>query len=313
MLRFLFIGCVAGFLGVARGPSPVTAGSQDPPVFSSSTQLVVLHVSVQDRRGGFISDLPREAFAVLEDGQPQRVTLFINEESAVTVGLVIDNSISMQPHRDLVLAATDAFARSVQSQDQLFAVVFNEHVRRVLQTREPFTNEARVLHAALSAAITARGRTALFDALLDGLAYADQSEHQRKVLVVIGDGGDNESTHSFADVLRHAQASNVRIYAIALVDPVDRDANPKRFRQLAEATGGQMFAPRDPRNVNDALQRIAADIRHTYTLGYEPARGADGTFRQVSVHVTPPPGVRPVVRTRTGYLAARHRAPEAGP
>jgi len=145
---------------------------------------------------------------------------------------------------------------------------------------------------------------AFFDAVVEGIDYLASATNQRKVLVIIGDGGDNESERTFDEVLRRAQGSNVLMYAVALVDPVDSEASPKRLDQLARATGGVVFTPGTRGTVQDVLQRIAVDIHHTYTLGYEPDRAADGSLRKVDVRVSAPGGVRPIVRTRSGYLAA---------
>jgi VWFA-related protein len=167
----------------------------------------------------------------------------------------------------------------------------------------PVTNSPPVLGVALTRAIVARGRTAFFDAVIEGLAYAERGEHARQVLVIIGDGGDNESRVTFDDMLRRAQASNAMIYTVTLVDPLDREARPERMEQLASATGGAAFEPRSRHEVSSVLQRVAADIRHTYTIGYTPDRPADDTFRRIRVVVTPPDRNRVTVRTRTGYLA----------
>ena len=85
---------------------------QAPPSFKSTSEIVVLHVSVVDGRAGFVSGLPKEAFSIYEDGRPQPIALFSNDDTPVTVGLVIDSSGSMAPRRAAVIAAGMAFAES---------------------------------------------------------------------------------------------------------------------------------------------------------------------------------------------------------
>ena len=92
-----------------------------------------------------------------------------------------------------------------------------------------------------------------------------QSHHPRRVLVVVGDGGDNASTTTFEHVLREAQASNAAIYTVGIIDPLEREANPGLLKRLAQATGGEAFFPRHVDDVDDVLQTIADDIRHSYT------------------------------------------------
>jgi Ca-activated chloride channel family protein len=285
----------------------VTAGalvaSRQEPRFSTTSDLVVLHVNVRDRDGGFISDLPQQAFAVFEDLRPQPLSLFVNDDAPVTVGLVIDNSISMRENRLLVIAAAEEFARSGHARDEVFALAFNEHVSPVLPPGTPFTGDSSTLGAALTGAITAQGKTALFDAVLAGIAYADRGTHPRKVLVVIGDGGDNASTATFDATVKAVQTSNATIYTVVLADPLDPEANPGRMARLARVSGGETFRPRSAEEISRVLQSVARDIRHTYTIGYTPDRAADGTYRRVRVIVTPPDSRRVVVRTREGYVA----------
>jgi hypothetical protein len=95
---------------------------------------------------------------------------------------------------------------------------------------------------------------------------------------------------------------------VTLADPLDREANPRLLEELAKLSGGVNFKPRNRRDVASVLQQISRDIRHTYTLGYVPAKPADGSFRQVRVVVTPPSGQKVTVRTRGGYLAAKAEA-----
>jgi len=281
--------------------------------FVSSTDLVVMHVNVKDRSGAFLSDLPPQAFSVFEDDRPQEVRLLVREDTPVTIGLLIDNSISMRETSELMIAAAADFARASHPGDEIFALAFNDNVGAVLPPEAPFTDDPVVLKRALGGAITAIGRTALFDALVSGLDYAGHGTHPRRVLVVVSDGGDNASTATLAEVTKLVQASNATIYTVTLSDPLDHDANPKRMAELAKLSGGEAFRPRDRRALADVLQGIARDIRQTYTLGYTPLRPPDGTWRQLRVVVTPPAGRRVVVRTRSGYLsppAASHTSDE---
>lgn len=292
----------------------LTLRSQDvsPPTFTSRAELVVLHVNVRRADGGFVSALPRDAFTVLEDGQPQPVELFLEQDTPVTVGLVVDNSISMHANRELVVAAAGEFARAGHERDARFAIVFNERVTSALPPARPFTADAQTLEQALMLSITARGRTAFFDAVVQGLAYTERGEHPRRVLVVIGDGGDNESAVTYAQMLRRAQAANVVVYTVTLADPLDREARPERMKELAAVTGGEPFLPRSRTDVSRVLRQIADDIRHTYTLAYAPTRPADDTLRRVRVIVSPPARQRLTVRTRTAYFAESRR-PEPTP
>lgn len=283
------------------------ATSSRQPQFTTGTELVVLHVTVTDRRG-YVPGLPETAFRIFEDDVPQRLRFFGGEDAPATVGLLVDASGSMREGRDRVVAAVTSFVADSHPQDEVFALAFNEHVVPVLPAEMPFVNDARTLQAALTRAIVARGRTALYDAVAAGLAEVARGHHARRALVLVADGGDNASTLGFDQLLRRAQSSNATIHAIGLLDPVDREASPRRLRALAAATGGTAHFPRGLDDVDEAFERIARDLRQGYTLGYVPdADAPDGRFRRLRVEVTPPDGRRVTVRTRAGYLAGGTR------
>ena len=293
---------IGAFL-VTTLPSMTTA-SQERPLFSTESDLVVVHANIKDRSGAYVTGLTREAFAILEDGRPQKAELFASEDAPVTVGLLIDSSGSMQPNRERVIAAAAAFAEASHPSDELFALAFNDSVNPALPAAAPFTSDVVVLQGALTNTIRANGRTALFDAIAAGLEYLGRGRHQRRVLVIVSDGGDNASRTTFEEIVTKTQASNAVIYTVALVDPVDRDANPGLLRRIAQANGGEAFTPKNADAITEVLQRIARDIRHTYTLGYVSTNNVrDGAFRQIRLIVQPPDRRRLVVRTRSGYLA----------
>ena len=273
-------------------------------MFSTASDLVVVHATIKDRDGAYVRGLTRDAFAILEDGRAQNAQLFTSEDAPVTVGLLIDSSGSMQPIRERVIAAAAAFAGASHPSDELFALGFNDSVTSALPPTAPFTSDVRVLQGALTSTIRAYGRTALFDAIAAGLEYLGRGRHERRVLVIVSDGGDNASRTTFDEVVAKTQTSNAVIYTVALVDAVERDSNPGLLKRIAQANGGEAFAPKNPDDIVEVLQRIAQDIRQTYTLGYVSTNNArDGAFRQIRLIVQSPDRRRLVVRTRSGYLA----------
>jgi len=295
---------VAAAAALALSSAEFQTLAQQSPDFSAKSELVVLHVLVKERSGGYVSGLPRDAFRVFEEGRPQDIRFFAPEDAPVTVGLVIDNSGSMGPVRDRVMAASTAFVESSNPRDEVFALVFDDDVRPVLASSAPFTSEAGVLRRALADVSRPAGRTSLYDAVDRGLRYVLQGSRERQVLVVVSDGGDNASEAGFAGTLISTQASNTAIYAVALVDPLDLESDPGRLKRFAATSGGAMFSPRDIAGVDLALQQIARDIRHSYTIGYEPSivRRPSG-FHRLRVDVRSPDGRRLVTRTREGYYA----------
>jgi len=298
------IGLVAATLLLL--PVRVNVQDQEPPVFSADSELVVLHVTIKDRRGAYVSGLPQEAFSVVEDGRAQTVRFFADTDTPVTAGLLVDSSASMYPNRRVVIAGATSFAEASGPRDEIFALAFNEEVHAALPPTAPFTNDSTVLRAALEHHVTARGRTALYDAISTGVQYLSRGTRERKVLIVLSDGGDNASQATQDESVRKALASNAVIYTIAVVLPGVRDANPALLKELAQASGGESFRTdmAATHEIAEALGKIARDIRHTYTIGYTSTNTArDGAFRRVRVVVKAPPGRPLIVRSRAGYIA----------
>ena len=283
-----------------------SSAPQDRPTFKASSELVVMHVSVRDGGGRYITGLTRDAFTVIDDGKPQTLEMFSADEVPASVGFLIDNSNSMRPNRDRVIASAVAFANNSHPQDEIFVLTFNEKVRhawgpRVISETDP-GNFAR----AMSEAIVAQGMTAIYDGITAGLSRLEHAKHTRQVLIAVSDGGDNASKAKLDDVLKRVHESDATVYSVALVDPLMRDgSNPKLLRQLARATGGEFYYPRRINDISTAFQNIAKDIRNAYTLAYIPTKGIDddpGRRRAVRVYVRSQDGRVLRVRTRDGYF-----------
>lgn len=273
-------------------------------VFTTRSDLAVLHVSVIDRRSGFVAGLPRDAFTVFEDGRRQTIAFFDSEDSPAAVGLVIDASTSMHRKREALIAGGLAFARSSHPQDEMFAIFFNERVRFGLPDGQPFTSDLGVFRTALQQA-TARGKTALFDAVVTALEHIQRSSSGKKALVVISDGGDNASRQTRAAVLEAVHRSTALVYTICLVDEADAydgDADPDTLEELAKASGAESFELRRIDDVTRVLERIAKDIRSGYLIGYVPSSEKSGR-RALRVEVNAPDRRRLTVRTRSSYGA----------
>jgi Ca-activated chloride channel family protein len=264
---------------------------------------VVLHATAQNHKGTLISGLGKEDFRVYEDGVPQEIKHFSHEDIPVTVGLVVDNSGSMRPKRADVIAAALAFVRSSNPMDQMFVVTFNEKVSFGLPGDMPFTDDVVKLGTALSR-ISANGETALYDAVAAALEHLKKGGRDKKVLIVISDGGDNASRHNLAQIRTIAGHPDAIIYTIGIFDEQDSDQNPHVLKQLAKDTGGEAFLPESLKEVLPICERIARDVRNQYTIAYIPSnRKPDGTYRNILVRASAPGRGHLVIRTRAGYFA----------
>lgn len=267
-----------------------------------TSALVVLPVKVTDDKGMFVDGLKAENFRVFEDGRPQNVALFRDEDTPVTVGLIVDHSRSMGPKLPGVIAAVRTFAHSSNPEDEMFVVDFNENVSVELLEGKAFTSDAAELEKAVSA-VSARGQTALYDAVIEGLTHIELGHHDNKALIIVSDGGDNASRSKFSEMLALARRSHVMIYSIGLVDDSGEEENPKILEKLSKATGGITFLTSRGHEVTEISKQIARDLREQYTLGYvPPPRTGRDSFRKIGVEVSAPGGVKVHVRTRPGYF-----------
>lgn len=302
------LGGVLGLLWVTpvkarrQEPVPRTAATDEQPVFRAHTSLVMLRVNVFDGHSDAVGQLPRDAFRVYEDGVEQAVDFFEDRDVPVAVGLLIDNSSSMLTRQPMVRAAVRAFAESSHDSDEMFTLVFNEHVRLGLPPSLQFTQDHDLLLSALSR-YQAGGLTALHDAVIEGLSHLSESSNQKRVLVVLSDGEDNASQRSESDMLYRASQSNALIYTIWTGEVANERGNPGLLRSLARRTGGVAYAPRTERATIAAFSEVAGNIRRAYTLGYTPSNSArDGSYRHVKVLIRAP-GRKLTIRVREGYIA----------
>lgn len=271
--------------------------------FSARSDLVVLNVAVTDSRGAFVSGLPQDAFKVIDEGQPKKVEFFAEQDAPATIGLLIDASGSMLENRDRVIAGVAEFARASHPDDEFLPLIFSEQLTTVLPPGR-FTSDPAELRDVLTRSLAARGRTAFHDALAGAVERVGQGRYERKVLIVLSDGGDNASRLSLNEAFDKVLASNLVIYSIALVDPLALDKNPKALRGLADGTGGLAFEPANVSVVSRAFQAIAHDIRSRYTVAYAPSDSENGGhLRRVRVVIEAPGRTNLKVRTRTGYIA----------
>ena len=272
------------------------------PVFRAESNLVVLHVNVFDGHSDAVPQLPQNAFQVFEDGVPQTIELFNDHSVPVATGLVIDNSSSMLTRRAMVTAGVHAFAASSQPGDEMFTIVFNEHVRYGLPDHMPFTAHRGILEASFQR-YPPGGMTALHDAVVEGLAHLEDSSNQKRVLVILSDGEDNASHQSRANMLYRATRSNALIYTIWAGEVSTERGNPSLLRKLAAGNGGVSYTPDSEREVIDAFTTIAGNIRRVYTIGYAPTNTRkDGSYRRIKVMVQAP-GKRLRLGVRDGYTA----------
>lgn len=284
----------------ARPKVPIAKEQQK---IAGEASLVVLPVVVTDRQGRFVSGLQEDDFRVFEDGKPQTISLFREEDVPVTVGLVVDGSESVRSKQREVTSAAVSFVEASSRAGEIFVVNFNERATLGLPPNVLFSESVEQLEEAVSRRVP-EGETALYDAMLMAIEHLKLGSREKKALVVISDGADNASRANFHRVLAAAEKDAVIIYTVGIFDERQEDANPEILEELGKRTGGRAYLASSAKGLPGISQQIARELREQYTLAYVPSNlEHDGGFRTVRVVAEAPGQGKLIVRTRAGYLA----------
>jgi VWFA-related protein len=268
--------------------------------FRAGTDLVALNVSAFDETGQLLNGLPKSAFTVLENGVQQDISVFLQEDVPVSLGLIVDTSGSMERKWRRVVSSTLAMIEASNPQDEVFAIFFNE----AAALAQGFTSDIGLLERSLRS-IHPQGGTAMRDAVLLGIDHLrTHAKLDKRVLVVITDGEDNSSFSTQLRLVEEARRSNVIVYSIGLLgEEIQRSAAAARqsLEELTVATGGRSWFPGGVSEIAAITPEIAHEIRNQYIVGYKPTDPTkDGSWRTITVELNVPGAT---VRTRPGYYA----------
>ena len=274
--------------------------------FVKKVDEVTLTASVLDQRKHLVTDLGKANFTVYEDGQPQEIKLVRPEDIPVSIGILVDNSGSMRTKRNAVSKAVVNLVQASNPDDEVFVVNFNDEP----YLDQDFTNKVALMKEALDRSDT-RGGTALYDAVIAAADHlAKGAKREKKVLLVVTDGEDNESRRNLEDAIRSVQNENgPTIYTIGILD----EGKQRRIRRALEGmslqTGGVAFFPKNLDEVDEISREVAHDIRNQYRITYKPSNpGPKGVYHQVRVEAHAPGYKELQVRTRTGYYAEEQKS-----
>ena len=288
----------------------LVVAAQQTTTFRAGIDLVNIGVVVTDSRGNLVTGLTAEDFVVTEDGRPQTVRYFAAGDRSgppapeMHLGLLLDVSGSMGEDLGFTKTAAIKFLNTLTEAVDITVVDFDTHVRVSRYGQRDF---ARLVERIREQ--KARGNTALYDAI--GM-YVDgaQGQNGRKIMLLYTDGGDTRSAMRFGETLDLLKASDVTVYVIGVLQhqtQASRGAQRPVLQQIAEATGGQAFFPLSVRNLDSVYDKVLAEIRAQYTVGYVSTNDeADGTWRKVEIEVKRQDGrdYRDVrIRARKGYYA----------
>lgn len=269
--------------------------------------LVLIPVTVIDSMSRFVTGLEKEHFKLFEDNQAQTIISFSSEDTPVSVGVVFDCSGSMGDKLVKSREAVAQFVKRANPEDEFFLMQFSD-ATNLLQafTMSPAEIQNRLTFT------QSKGRTALLDAVYRAIHETKKAGNPRKALVIISDGGDNNSRYSEGEIKRLVKEADVQIYAIGIYEPIgarsrtpEELTGPGLLTQIAEQTGGRQYPIENVTELADVATKIGVELRNQYILGYAPRNQQhDGKYRRVQVKLNQPKGLPPLrAYWRMGYYA----------
>jgi Ca-activated chloride channel family protein len=262
-----------------------------------SVKVVQVNALVSDRSGKFISGLTADQFRLREDGTPQKILHFADEQAPLEIVVAMDISGSMGAAIEDLKSAVRQFIARLKPSDQVTLVAFNQGMF-VLAQRE--SDQAK-----LSAAIdqlTAWGGTTLYDVIIQSLDLLSR-QPGRRGLVVFSDGEDQSSQATFAVVDRAVRGSDAALFMVALGRGREQATLQETLEALAEPSGGRALFAKKPGELGDAFAQLLDELTHQYLIGFESTNAQqDGGWRKLEVDL---PGTQFRVRARQGYFAPK--------
>jgi Ca-activated chloride channel family protein len=271
------------------------------PTFRSDSGAVVsIFATVIDQDNRLVTDLTREDFEVLDNNQPQVLTVFENETQPITVVLMLDTSASMTANMRLLFDAAEQFLIRLLPGDKAKVGAFNDKIEMsgyFTADRDELISEVRSLDYG--------NATRLYDAMsmsLDELADVEG----RRVLVILSDGEDTSSRVGLRTVMDRARDEEVMVYSIGLASEyfdgtrLVRSRPDGGLRRIAEETGGGYFELKRTAELAPTFTRVAQELHSQYVLGFVASR-LDNRVHRLTLKVKQP-GMS--ARGRRSYLAS---------
>lgn len=294
------------------------------PRLKAQANLVNLTVSVVTRHGRFVPGLKADDFRVYEDHRLQTIRFFsVEGHTPLTLGMLLDTSPSQVHLLGDEQRLGAAFFQSLLKKDDLaFAVSFDSDIRLLADFTASPARLARGLNRAhigggepSSVLINpgpfpaggAVGGTRLWDAIIESCNEKLADQPGRKALIVITDGQDQGSHHSWRQAERALLATNTVLYAMIAADPGfyyqggSFYTGAGNLRHIARDSGGAAYNA--GRHMRRAFNRISEELRNQYTLAYVPTHPMNGGYYRIKIKLVKTVRAHRKVRTRKGYYA----------
>jgi Ca-activated chloride channel homolog len=272
---------------------PAGSGPSDTPetIFRASARLVEINATVTDNRGRLLDGLKAAQFSILDSGHAATIAAFENEAAPLSCVLLLDTSQSMDGAIAALKSAAMRLIGGLREGDSVAVYTLNGGLSEL----QPFTTDKI---AATRAVL--RAELGELTALYDGLVRVNRDLAGRlgkKVIVVLTDGEDTDSTLSAETAILRAKTAGVPIYTIAQGHAVGNAALLKELHGMSQATGGIAFAIRTAAEIGPVFDRVLQDLLHGYLLAFSPQAADDRAWRKIEVRLR----TAGKVRAREGY------------
>src|SRR5216684_5928173 len=178
--------------------------------------LALVNVTVTDPYNRLVTGLEPDNFRIFEDNIEQEVVNFSSEDVPISIGVILDHSGSMANKLGKAKQAAFQFFKTANPQDEFFLVGFNDHAELL----SPFTENVEYLQSRMLPT-SAKGSTALLDAIYLGLSQMRGARNAKRALLIISDGGDNHSRYGDKDIKRLVREADTQLYSIGIFDPFE--------------------------------------------------------------------------------------------
>jgi Ca-activated chloride channel homolog len=282
----------------SQQPKPGPSGAY---TLRVDAEEVVLNCTVLDNKGELVNDLDKSNFKVFEDKTLQTVISVQHQDTPVSIGLLVDNSGSMNTKRAAVASAALDLVKASNPQDETFVINFSDQA----YLDQDFTSDLDKLQNGLSH-LSVSGGTALYDTVVTAADKMERSaQRPRKVLIVITDGDDNASKLTLDDAIHRVQdTQGPLIYSIGLMFGGGESRHSRHdLRELSRETGGMAFFPGSLKDIDSVVAEVARDIRDQYAIAYHSPQTSVGGYHTVKVEAHAQGHDKLTVYTRPGYLS----------
>ncbi|HEV8118361.1 MAG TPA: VWA domain-containing protein [Thermoanaerobaculia bacterium] len=259
---------------------------------SAGSEYVLVPVVVLDKKGRFVEGLERKDFQVRAQGSLVALDTFEKDDSApVSWAFLIDTSGSMRLASKLDYAKSAIrhiiAARKPGDDFALFAFAEDE-----VNLVADFSRDTHKLLAALNE-LEAGGKTALFDAVAATPSRLLAGKNGKRAIVLFTDGVDNASRLTPAEMAEILQQVSIPVYAIGmknasfdrLTDEERNQLSVDNLRMLAASSGGKMYLPGGEEDLSPIAEKIGAEVRKQYLLGFTATGRGELKYRLLVVSV----------------------------